>query len=51
MVMPDQSYADRGEDSEAMIAEERLPVGWAALSILGLSVTAWVLIAVAFWLF
>lgn len=49
--MPHQSYVDRDESSETILVEDRLPAGWAALSIFGLSVAAWALIAVAVWLY
>ena len=34
-----------------MTAEERLPAGLAALSILGLSMAAWAVIILALWLY
>jgi hypothetical protein len=45
-----QAYIGRDGDAEALTAKERLPAGWAALAILGLSAAAWALIIAALWL-
>jgi hypothetical protein len=45
-----ETYIGRDEHGDAVTARERLPAGWAALAILGLSSAAWALIIAALWL-